>query len=259
MVRSRLLAACVAALVSGMMVAACGGGGSGGGTAAGSGGSSGGSSGGTGGGAAGCNPGDAGKGTQLTVPQEPDSGVDTPDGKCWGSIKPTPITNVGNGTIPSGDSTTFKVAWSSKGLYIRAETTEWPLNNAGGSNWWNSDATEFTVSGADDHGGTFDNSNTFQLAITTDGTLQTSGTNGSNANPAPTAKIKINNGKGWVSELFVPWQTLQVSGAKKGNKYQFDIAEDYGDSSGNRTGQVVWAGDGGFYNNTTNWGDITLG
>ena len=255
MAQTRLLASCVAILACGLMVTACGGGG--GGTAA-TGSSTAGATGSTGGTSGGCASGNAGSGTQVTAPQEADNTVDTPDGKCWASIKPTPVTIVGNGTIPSGDSTTFKVAWSSKGLYIQATTLEWPLNAAGGTNWWQSDTTEFTVSGVDDHAGNMDASNSFQFGVVNDGSLQ-DGTNGSQASTPPTAKVKVNQGKGFTSELFVPWSDLAVTGAKKGGKYQFDLAEDYADSSGNRTGQAVWAGDGTFYNNTTNWGDITLG
>lgn len=260
MLRSRLLASCLAILASGLMVTACGSGGSGG-TAA-TGGTTGSTTGGTkattGGTSGGCATGAAGTGTAVTAPSEPDAQIDTPDGKCWASIKPTAISIVGNGTIPSGDTTTFKTAWSPKGLYIQATTLEWPLNAAGGTNWWQSDTTEYAVSGVDDHAGTMDATNSFQFGIVSDGSLQ-DGTNGSQASPAPTAKVKTNQGKGFTTELFVPWATLQVSGAKKGGKYQFDLAEDYGDSGGNRVGQALWAGDGTFYNNTTNWGDITLG
>jgi hypothetical protein len=258
MPRSRILASCVALLASGVLLSACGGGGGGGG------GGTAGNAGGSGGGgaaASGCNPGNAGSGTTLTVPQEPDSGVDSPTGKCWDAIKPTPVGIPAIGTAPSGASTTFKLAWSAKGLYILAWTQQWPLDAKNcGSNWWQCDTTEITVSGADDHAGAYDgSSNTFQFGIVNDGSLKT-GNNGSNA---PTslvkAQTKIVQNKGFYSELFVPWQAIGVSAPKKGQKFQFDIAEDYGDGQGNRTAQYVWAGDQEFWHDDSKWGDITLG
>lgn len=235
-------------MASTILLAACG---AGGGTAANTGGGKG------GGGAGGCAAGAAGTATAVTVAAEPDSGVSTPTSKCWASIKPTPISIVGNGTIPSGDATTFKVAWSAKALYIQAYTTEWPINAAGGANWWQSDTTEYTVSGTDDHGGSFD-SQTFQWGVVSDGTLG-AGTGAASAPAQPTPQVSKVANKGFYTELTVPWSIIGVSAPKKGQKYQFDLAQDYGDSSGNRVGQAVWAGDGNFYNNTTNWGDITLG
>lgn len=245
----RPLVSWVALLVSGTMIAGCG--------SAPATGATGGTSTATAA-SGGCQPGATGSATTLTVPAEPDSGVSSPTGKCWASIKPTPIDNVAVPAIPSGDSTTFQVAWSAKGLYIMSTDLEWPLSDAGGANWWQDDATEFAVSGADDHGGAY-GPNTFQFGIDNGGTLD-AGTNASTASPQPTAKVQINKGKGFQAELFVPWATLQVAKPAKGQVYQFNIAEDYGNASGARVGQALWAStDATFYNSTTNWGDITLG
>ena len=209
--------------------------------------------------ASGCAAGAAATGTDVTAPQEADSTVNKTTGSCWASIKTTAMTVADVGSAVAGTSATFQVAWSAQDLYIRAYAVTWPLNNAGGANWWTSDATEFGISGADDHGGAFTSGNQYQLAITSDGVLQTSGENGTAASPAPTALEQTVANKGFYTELVVPWATLQVTKPAKGQKYQFDIAEDYSDSSGNRDAQAVWAGDSNFYNTTTNWGDITLG
>ena len=243
-------------LASAALISACG--------AAGGAATGGGTAGGTTGGSSGsCAAGSAASGTTLTVPQEPDSGVNTPTGKCWASIKPTTMGVTDVGTLPSGDSAVFEVAWSAKYLYIRSYSTTWPLQNNGGTSWWNSDATEFGISGNDGHSGVFSSGNDYQLAITTDGVLQTSGVNGSAASPAPTPKVQVVNGKGWYAELTVPWATLQVKSPAKGGKYQFDIGEDYGDSSGNRLAQMAWqatpGGTNDWHDDTSQWGDIVLG
>jgi|GEM_PF-5285245 len=245
---SRLPAAFLALLTSSALLAACGGGGSANGGSAGA-----------------CATGAAAAANQITVAQEPDGGVSTPAGKCWASVPPTTMAVLDVGTAVSGTSATFKVAWSKKDLYILADTQVWPINNAGGANWWQSDATEFGVSGSDSHSGAFTSGNTYQLAITSDGTLQTSGDNGTNANPAPGAIAKIVANKGFYTELVVPWGTLQVSAPAKGQKYQFDIGQDFGDSSGNRLAQMVWqanpamASTSDWHQDTSQWGDITLG
>ena len=212
-----------------------------------------------------CATGAAAPGSTLTVPEEPASGVSTPQGSCWSSIKPTPITVVDTGTQPSGTSASFQVAWSAQDLYIRSYSATWPLENQGNAaagNWWESDCTEFDISGANDHGGVFTSGNQYQLGVTTDGVLQTSGANGSGASPAPTPKVQIVNGKGWYAELIVPWATLQVKPAK-GGTYQFDIGEDYGSSTGTRLVQLAWqaqvGGSTDWHNDTSQWGDIVLG
>jgi hypothetical protein len=213
----------------------------------------------------GCAAGAAASGTTLVVPQEPDSGVDKTTGNCWASIKPTTMGVADVGSAVAGTSATFAVAWSPKDLYIRAYAVTWPLNNAGGANWWQSDATEFDISGADDHAGAFTDGNQYQLAITSDGTLQTSGDNGAAASPAPTALVQVVQNKGFYTELIVPWATLQVSAPKKGQKYQFDIGQDFGDSGGNRLAQMVWQADpskassSDWHQDTSQWGDIQLG
>ena len=252
-IQSRLMVSWLAVLAAASLVTACG---SASGNSPSSSSSGATSTGGTAA-AGGCAAGAVGSGTALTVAQEPDADVSTPAGKCWASIKGTAIAIPAIPTVPSADSTTFQVAWSAKGLYIMSTDLEWPLSDAGGANWWQDDTTEFVVSGSDDHGGTFD-TQTFQFGIDNGGTLQ-AGTDAANASPQPTATVRINQGKGFNAELFVPWSTLMVKSPAKGQKYQFDIAEDYSDSSGNRDAQAVWAGDSNFYNTTTNWGDITLG
>lgn len=256
--RSRLPAAFMALLASTALVAGCGSG-----SANGSGGATGGATTGGGSAAAGCASGTAAKGTGITVSQEPDSGVNTPDGKCWAGIKPTTVTVADIGTQPAGTSTTFKVAWSAKNLYVMTYTTEWPLSNAGGANWWQSDATEFDVSGVDDHAGAMDTSNTFQFGVVEDGTLQ-AGNNASGANPQPSPIAKLVTNKGYYTEIIVPWATLQVAKPAKGQKYQFDLGQDYSDGSGNRAAQIVWQADpskassSDWHSDTTQWGDITL-
>ena len=254
---ARLPVTLMALLTSTALVAACGGGsanGSGGtGTTTGGGGTT----------SGGCATGTAAQGTQLSVAQEPDSGVATPTGNCWAGIKPTTVTVADIGTQPSNTSTTFKVAWSAKNLYVMTYTTEWPLSNAGGTNWWQSDATEIDVSGVDDHGGQMDTSNTFQFGVVEDGTLQ-QGNNASGASPQPTPIAKVVQNKGFYTELVVPWSTLQVSKPAKGQKYQFDLGQDYDDGNGNRAAQIVWQADpskassSDWHQDTSQWGDITL-
>ncbi len=253
----RVSTAVVALLASTALIAGCGGGSANGGGGAGSATATG------GGGAAGCASGAAAKGTQISVAQESDSGVATPTGKCWASIKPTTVTVADVGAQPDKTSTTFKVAWSAKNLYIMTYTTEWPLSNAGGANWWQSDCTEIDVSGVDDHAGAMDPSNTYQFGVVEDGTLQ-AGNNATQASPQPTPVVKLDTNKGFYTELVVPWATLQVAKPAKGQKYQFDIAQDYDDGQGNRAGQIVWQADpskassSDWHQDTTQWGDITL-
>lgn len=217
-----------------------------------------------------CANGSAASSNTLTVAEEPNSGVDSPQASCWSDITGTPETIADTGTLPSGDSVRFKVAWNASDLYILADVTAWPVYNAAddaAGDWWESDTTEYGVSGLDTHAGPYSSGPTYQFAVAgATGILYTTGDNASHANPLPTAMNHIVQGKGFFTELIVPWQTLDVSKAASGQSYQFDIAQDFGNSAGQRLAQMTWRAipsdfgtSQGWHVDTADWGTITLG
>ena len=223
--------------------------------------------------ASGCVKGGAAQGATLTAPQEPSSGVLSPTGACWADIQPTPIAVVDTGTTPKGDSAEFWAAWSPTYLYIRVYAATWPLedaaNDAAGQ-WWESDTTEYGVSGLDNHAGNYCSVSasdpTYQLAITTKGVLERSGCNGVSAIPPPSPFEHTVQGKGFYTELVVPWGMLKVSQPASGQKYQLDVGQDFGDSTGTRLVQLAWqadpsqaSGSGDWHANTQHWGTVILG
>lgn len=221
----------------------------------------------------GCVQGAAAKGATLTAPEEPDQGVISPTAACWAHISPTPIAVVDTGSTPKGDSAQFWVAWSPKYLFVRAYAATWPLEDAANDaagDWWESDATEFGVSGLDTHAGSYCTVSatdpTYQLAITTKGVLERSGCNGVSALPPPSGLEHTVQGKGFYTELIVPWATLHVTTPAAGQKYEFDIGQDFGSSTGSRLVQLVWqadaalaSGSGDWHANTQHWGTVVLG
>ncbi len=217
-----------------------------------------------------CTNGSAASSNTLTVAEEPSSGVDSPTASCWSDITGTPETIADTGTLPSGDSVSFKVAWNTSNLYILADVTAWPIYNAAddaAGDWWESDTTEYGVSGLDTHAGPYSSGPTYQFAVAgATGILYTTGQNASNASPLPKAMNDIVQGKGFSTELIVPWQTLEVTKPASGQSYQFDIAQDFGNSAGQRLAQVDWQAipsDFGtsqdWHVDTADWGTITLG
>ena len=221
----------------------------------------------------GCVKGAAAAGATLTAPEEPSQGVISPTAACWAGIQPTPVAVVDTGTTPAGASAEFWAAWSSQYLYIRTYAATWPLedaaNDAAGA-WWESDTTEYGVSGLDTHAGNYctvtASDPTYQLAITTKGILERSGCNGVSALPPPSALEHTVQGKGFYTELVVPWATLKVTAPASGQKYQLDVGQDFGSSTGTRLVQLVWqadaalaSGSGDWHANTQHWGTLVLG
>jgi hypothetical protein len=58
----------------------------------------------------------------------------------------------------------------------------------------------------------------------------------------------------------VPWSLLGVSSPAAGQQYKFDVAADFGDNgTGKQTAQTMWVGGLNNYQDTSQWGSITLG
>jgi len=203
-----------------------------------------------------CAPGQATTAAVLTVPKEPPGGVQAPSGKCWAQIAGTPITNVVIGTAaPAGTSATERVAWSPQNLYVLASVQEWPLPT-GGASLWNSQTVEFYVSGNNDKAGAFGpQDGQFGILVGTPGV--SNGTDKLSGEPTGLQQIIAN--KGYQAELVVPWSMLGVSAPAAGQEYKFDVAVDFGNSSGTQTAQTMWVGGQNNYQSTAEWGSITLG
>lgn len=207
------------------------------------------------GGAGSCAAGSASSTAVLTVPAEPDAGVGSVTASCWQRIQPTPITNVVIGTAaPAGTSAWMKVAWSARNLYALVWVQEWPLPAAGAS-LWNSQTVEYYVSGDNNKGGSFGPTDG-QFGILVGDATANNGTD--NLTGEPTTLQRVVSGKGYFAELVVPWSMLSVSKPTKGQQYKFDVAVDFGNSTGKQIAQTMWQGGQNNYQNTSGWGSIQL-
>lgn len=210
-----------------------------------------------------CVAGQAGSATNIAVPQEPASGVAKISGACWAKIAPTPVSNVlegvGKSAIPGGTPPSVQVAWNPQNLYVKCNVSAWPLYAAAGSKtWWQNDTCEFFVSGADGHGGAYGPTDT-QVGITYNGAVNAGGHKLAHVS-AMTGLAQVNKGKGYTTELIVPWAQLGVGKPAKGQQYEFDLGVDYGSASGQ---YVAYADLHGSTNHpccsTAGWSQITLG
>ncbi len=204
---------------------------------------------------AGCASGAAGTATLITVPKEPDSGVNTISGGCWTGIAPTPIVNSVIGTAPSNVSAWTKVAWSPTDLYVLAWVAEWPLPTSGAS-LWNGQTVEFYVSGNNTKGGNL-GAQDAQFGVMAGSTTVHQGTKGFATMPLGQSTIVQN--KGYYAELIVPWSSMAVSAPASGQQYKFDVAADFSDSTGKQVAQTMWVGTQNNYQSTSTWGSIQLG
>ena len=206
-----------------------------------------------------CTAGQAANGYTLTVPEEPDAGVNQLTASCWASIAPTKEAQVDTGTVPAGASAVFKVAWSQKALYVWAYAAKWPLYDAG-RDAFEHDGTEFDISGTHSHAGPF-GSHTFYANVI-EGTNKVAAIQGNVATPL-NAMTKVIQGKRYNAELIVPWSAVKVAAPAKGQTFQFDPGQDFGNGSGARVAQIFWAGvpasNPDWAHKTTQWGEITLG
>ncbi len=220
----------------------------------------------------------AGASTDITIPELGDESLRTgwkTDSGGWATLTPVNMTQVdqktGSGNLPSSDTGWFKVAWSPTDLYVLAYSNTWPLYDAGGTKWFNSDAVEFDISGSDTHSGSIKSSkDDFHIAVDEAGHSYIEG---------PTSTLSDSvfgaaavSGKGYYTYIQVNWSNVGISKATleskskaAGMKFQFDIGEDFGNAAGSRIGQLFWAGnpaDGGtgsdWAHDNKNWGNIVL-
>jgi hypothetical protein len=216
-----------------------------------------------------CVAGPAATGTSVTAVQEPDAGVNKPNGPCWAKIAPTTWSNAVIGTTPAGTSTEFKVAWSPTYLYVWSQVKlgRAPICTDPSASW-NDDSIEVYVSATNDQSDT--------SGLTAPGTGQfvvnACGENNQGAQGAAlgtdhtavniTSKsneIETQTSTGYTTLLELAWSDLTAT-PKSGMVLGFSIGCDFSDPStaNTRLAQTMWAGNNYNYENDTDWGTLKL-
>lgn len=210
----------------------------------------------------GCTKGSAGSTTALSAPEEPTSGVSSPTAKCWASIAATPLTVNDSGTIPSGDTVSFKMAWTASDLYILTIANVGKVEVGSPSQWWNDSSTEYDITATSGQSSmSFTQDCHLALTPATSGTSVTFHNMSSQCyfKSGPTGSVATTS-KGFETLAVIPWSAIALKAAK-GASMPFDIGEDIANSSA-RVAQPFWAGKPGaspdWPQNPGIWGTVTL-
>ncbi len=249
------------------------GGGTGGTGGAGKGGSGGGGAGGKGGSGGGCNDaGDGGMGGAGGAGGSGGSGGDNPlchDGIKNGSEAHVDCDNSGGECGPcefpltryvignTGDMGTVKMTWDATNLYFLFkinDTTE--INNNSGLHWQN-DSVEIYLDLNNGKTGTYQ-ADDYQLTIARD-VADTEIQGNDSANEGMIVVVKSSNSCGYTIDVTVPWAALDGAAAPLGMDIGLDFAVN-NDTNGddNRDSQIMVFGNDQNFNNTSQFGTITI-
>jgi len=214
-----------------------------------------------------CKTGAAASGTAATIPQEADSGVNTPAGACWNSIAPTSWSNAVIGSDVAGTSTVWKAAWSPNDLYVWSKVV---LGRqaicTSPSSSWNDDSLEVYVSVPDDTSGAYPNG-TGQYVVNACGENNNNGAGTPLGTDHTTVNISTKSSEletatstGYTGLLILAWSDLGVT-PKAGLVVGFTIGADFADPTnpGNRLTQTMWQGTNNNHADDSTWGTVTLG
>lgn len=212
--------------------------------------------------ASGCTKGSAGSTTAVSAPEEPTSGVSSPTAKCWASIAATPLTVNDSGTIPSGDTVGFKLAWTPTDLYILTVANVGKVELGNPSQWWNDSSTEYDFTATPGQS-SFSSSSDCHLALTPSASGSSVTFHNLNSQcyfkSGPTGSVATTS-KGFETLAVIPWSALGIKAAKNATM-PFDLGEDIANSSA-RVAQPFWAGKPGanpdWPQNPGIWGTVTL-
>jgi hypothetical protein len=179
------------------------------------------------------------------------SGVITVNGSLsepgWSFNKTISKTVVG--TV--NNSATFGVMWDNTNLYIGAKVLDGNLYSDS-PDWWNDDAVEIYIDANNNKLTSYDGSdNQFIKGYNKSGVFMKANITG-----LQHAVAAISGG--YAVEIAVPWSQLGISNPTGGLKVGFDIGYDDDDNGSDRDGQAVWNGGVDNYQNTANFGTITL-
>ncbi len=178
---------------------------------------------------------------------------DNSGGECGPCEFPLTRYVIGN----TGDMGTVKMTWDATNLYILFkinDTTE--INNNSGLHWQN-DSVEIYLDLNNGKTGTYE-ADDYQLTIARD-VADTEIQGNDSANEGMIVVVKSSNACGYTIDVTVPWAALDGATAPLGEDIGFDFAVN-NDTNGddNRDSQIMVFGNDQNFNNTSQFGTITL-
>ena len=156
------------------------------------------------------------------------------------------------GANPTGVTAKFQVLWDATNVYIGAVVNDNALFN-NQAQIWNNDAVEIFLDMNHNRSTTYQ-ADDFQYIFGWNNPTAFEQNNRLAGVNFATASVA----GGWSLEAAIPWATLGVTAAQ-GSLYGFDLAVDFNQDGTGRQGQLVWHGTQLDYQDTSQFGDLTLG
>ena len=150
---------------------------------------------------------------------------------------------------------TFKTLWSPTYLYVAINVND-TTPFADSVNRWEDDSVEIYVDMNHAKSTTYQaDDEQFTLRYNLSGGIGTA--NGHSLTGMLSAVVEKAGNTGYTMEVAIPWSNIGVTPAA-GNVIGFDVGINSDVNGGTRDGQLVWAGDGNNWNNTSKFGDLSL-
>jgi hypothetical protein len=149
----------------------------------------------------------------------------------------------------------FKTAWDSTNLYVAVDVSDYALYKDS-ANRWEDDSVEIYIDYNNAGSATYQ-ADDEQYSARYDGTGGISTANGHGTGVTVSTVTKAGNA-GYTMEWVIPWSNY--GGAPSaGSTIGFDVGINSDVDGGNRDGALAWAGTSSNWNNTSAFGDVTLG
>ena len=170
-----------------------------------------------------------------------------------------PSSRLVSGREADGLEGAFKAAWDDENLYLLISVKDkTPMQNKQPpASLWNADCVELFIGSEKlDQGGT--------MLFTDRQLLLGAGESGQfhvpNVSAQPALKTSVTqeaDGKGYVLEVAIPWQSLDIA-PKENQTLLFDIGIDNSDTGSGRNAQLMWNGTGRNSGDRSAWGRLHL-
>jgi endoglucanase len=163
------------------------------------------------------------------------------------------ITNAVTKTIigTPNNTVTFGVLWDDTYLYVGAKVLDGNLFNDSPEIWYD-DSIEIYIDGNHNRGSSYDGYDRQIVKGWNDGSFWV---NGNQTNGIRHAWAAITSG--YSVEVAIPWSNLGIT-AGSGTILGLDVANNDDDNGATRESQVMWAGTGNNWTDTSAFGDLTL-
>lgn len=133
----------------------------------------------------------------------------------------------------------WQAAWDKQHLYLRVAVEDDQAFMQDSSTWWDDDTLELFIDADGSRLGQYDRQNDFHLIFNLRDNKVTLGENSPPNGRLALRQQVLRSAKGYVLEIAIPWQALQVQ-PSPGSLLGLDVHVSDDDDGGTRDGKLVW-------------------